>query len=202
MNGLIDHLRNVYAPLGMIVYGSYSNGTQSEESDFDALLICREGEFRHDTTVVDGVLLDVFIYSLDAITQTEDYGEFVQIYDGIVVEDDSRTASRLMENVRRFVNEYPKTTPDEKADLQIWCKKMLHRATRCDAEGAYRAHWLLVDSLEIYCNTRDIFYFGPKKTINWMKHHDPTGFGLFSNALRNKTELSAWISYIFEEEET
>lgn len=32
---------------------------------------------------------------------------------------------------------------------------MLERAARGDAEGLYRAPWLLTDSLEIYCVMRD-----------------------------------------------
>ena len=32
------------------------------------------------------------------------------------------------------------------------CKKMLLRTLRSDAEGLYRWHWVLIDSLEIFCD--------------------------------------------------
>lgn len=198
MKALTEYLINTYHPAGMILYGSYSNGTQNEESDFDALLICREGEYHHDTSIVNGVQLDVFIYSAESVSKATDMEEFIQIYDGVVMLDECGMASGLKDRVRNYVASLPKKTPEEKADLESWCRKMLHRASRSDAEGLYRAHWLLVDSLSIYCDIWDQFYFGPKKTILHMEKNDPTGFWLFSEALKDQTGLRAWIDYIFE----
>ena len=192
---MIAYLLRTYDPVGLICYGSYQNGTQNEQSDFDALLLTRGGEYVHDTSVVDGVRLDVFVYPLGSVLNPED---LVQIYDGAVIMDETGVAQTLVQQVRRYVDHYPKKTEAEKAELKAWCEKMCVRARRGDAEGAYRAHWLLTDSLQIYCDVRDRFCFGPKKTILQMQQDDPKGFGLLCDAMENHEHLDSWINYIFE----
>lgn len=195
MEQLIGYLRATYAPIGIICYGSYRDGTQNEQSDFDALLLCRDGKRTHDTSVFDGVRLDVFVYPTDGELQPE---ELVQIYDGAVILDADGSAARLIGKVRRYVDTYPKKTPEEKAELKSWCDKMLCRAEREDTEGLYRGHWLLTDSLQIYCDMRDRFYFGPKKTILRMQKDDPVAFALLSEAMKKRDGLRPWIRYIFD----
>ena len=94
------------------------------------------------------------------------------------------------------MDSYPKKSPDEKAELRSWCDKMLCRAKRRDPEGMYRSHWLLTDSLEIYCDMRDRFYFGPKKTIRLLKKEDYRGFTLFCNAMEDHNCMDSWINYV------
>lgn len=195
MDNLIAYLRKTYDPVGMICYGSYRDGTQNEQSDFDALLLIREGNYIHDTSVVDGVRLDVFVYPLNWKFVPED---FVQIYDGAVIMDENGAAEALVQQVHQFVDKYPQKTPEEKEELKNWCEKMLIRSKRADVEGLYRGHWLLTDSLQIYCDLRDRFYFGPKKTILRMQKDDPAGFALLCNAMENRSRLDSWIDYIFE----
>ena len=200
MRSLIAYLEKKYAPLGLICYGSYSDGTQTTESDFDALLICRDREPCHDMEVVDGVKLDVFVYPEEYIRNARDLDAFIQIYDGEVVLDQTGGALELLERVRRHVDAASKKTPEEKAELKNWCLKMLARSKRGDAEGLYRGHWLLTDSLQIYCDLRDRFYFGPKKTIQWLKEKDFPGYDLLSQALEDLNRLENWIQYIIDEQ--
>ena len=195
MENIISYLRKTYNPAGMICYGSYRDGTQNEQSDFDALLLTKEGNYIHDTSVVDGVRLDVFVYPLSWEFTLDD---FVQIYDGAVIVDENGAATALVQQVRQFVDKYPTKTPEEKEELKNWCSKMLHRSKRGDAEGSYRSHWLLTDSLQIYCDLRDRFYFGPKKTILRMQKEDPEGFTLLCNAMENRCHLEPWINYMLE----
>ena len=195
MENLIAYLRRTYDPAGLICYGSYQNGTQNEHSDFDALLLTCGGQCVHDTSVVDGVRLDVFVYPLGNILNPED---FVQVYDGAVIIDENGAAQTLLQQVRQYVDHYPKKTETEKAELKAWCEKMLCRASREDAEGLYRGHWLLTDSLQIYCDIRDWLYFGPKKTIQKMQEDDPEGFRLLYGAMEDRRHLKPWIDYIFE----
>ena len=195
MENIISYLHRTYHPVGMICYGSYRDGTQNEQSDFDALLLTREGDYIHDTSMVDGVRLDVFVYPLDWNFAPED---FVQLYDGAVVTDGTGAAAQLLQQVRQYVDNYPKKSPEEKGELKSWCSKMLLRSKRGDAEGAYRAHWLLTDSLQIYCDIRDRFYFGPKKTILRMQKEDPEGFVLLCNAMEDRRRLDPWINYMLE----
>lgn len=195
MENIIAHLCETYDPTGMILYGSYRDGTQNEQSDFDALLLTCGGGYTHDTSVVDGVRLDVFVYPEDSTTKPED---FIQLYDGAVVIDETGSAAALMCKVRQYVDGFPRKTPEEKAELRNWCEKMLMRAERSDAEGLYRGHWLLTDSLQIYCDIRDRFYFGPKKTMLRMQADDPHGFSLLCHAMEGRNHLEPWIKYIFE----
>mgnify|MGYP002508212092 CR=1 FL=1 len=44
-----------YSPLSIILYGSYANGTNNLNSDFDALVISHHHEEFHDTSFVNGI---------------------------------------------------------------------------------------------------------------------------------------------------
>lgn len=193
MQNIIDYLQRTYNPVGLILYGSYCDGTQNDQSDFDALVLIRCGSYIHDTSVIDDVWLDVFVYPLDSKLRPED---FVQIYDGKVLMDETGMAGELLLQVRQYVDDSPEKTVEEKEELKCWCEKMLCRACRDDAEGQYRAHWVLTDSLQIYCDVRDRFYFGPKKTIARMQQDDPEGFSLFCDAMKDRNYLKCWIRHV------
>lgn len=62
-------------------------------------------------------------------------------------------------------------------------------------EGVYRLHWLLVDTLEIYCDLKGKFYFGPKKALKQMEQTDEVSANIYFKALQDPTEenVSAWI---------
>ena len=62
MDQIIEYLKQLYDPISIIVYGSYADGTNHLNSDFDALVISRSNRTFHDTAFVDGTQLDVFIY--------------------------------------------------------------------------------------------------------------------------------------------
>ena len=194
MDRFIKYLREKYNPVAMICYGSYRDGTQNDQSDFDALVLTRGGSYAHDTSIVEGVRLDVFVYPRGLDFAPEDV---LQIYDGAVITDETGAAAELVRRVHEYVDEFPGKTPEEKTELKNWCEKMLVRAKRGDAEGQYRSHWLLTDSLQIYCDVRDRFYFGPKKTMQRMEKDDPVGYGLLCDAMTDHTRLDSWIKYIF-----
>ena len=59
---LLKYIQETYNPLSIILYGSYANGTNNLNSDFDALVITADHERFHDTSFVDGIPLDVFVY--------------------------------------------------------------------------------------------------------------------------------------------
>lgn len=62
MERVIKYIKDKYNPLCIILYGSYADGTNNLNSDFDALVIAADPEQFHDTSFVDGVPLDVFVY--------------------------------------------------------------------------------------------------------------------------------------------
>lgn len=199
MDSIIAYLKEKYSPLAMITYGSYSNHTNNLHSDFDALLICEKGKAvtHHDTSFVEGIQLDVFLYEKDAFSHDEDISEIVQIWDGRIEFDTEGIAKDWINRANLYIKKQAVKTAEEKAELKQWCYKMAERTKRGDAEGVYRWHWLLVDSLEIYCNVRDMYYFGPKKTILSLKKQDETGYRLYDRALREPDALVPWLKHVF-----
>lgn len=196
MKEIYEYFMQTYHPLAIITYGSYSSHTNNLHSDYDAVLICDKTERFHDTNVIAGVRLDVWGYERKWIENLTDFGKLIQIWDGTIVLDTDNIAEKLQKQVISYIENQPKKTEEEKEDLKLWCKKMMERTCRGDAEGMFRWHWLLVDSLEIYCDVRDLYYFGPKKTLLRMKETDEIGYALYDAALRKQEKLEQWISYL------
>ena len=62
MEQIIEYIKRNYNPISIILYGSYANGTNNLNSDFDSLVISYDHEQFHDTSFVNGIQLDVFVY--------------------------------------------------------------------------------------------------------------------------------------------
>lgn len=198
MEHIIEYLRQKYTPLGMIIYGSFADGSNNDHSDFDVLVITENGSEVHDNTIVDGIMLDAFIYPKAKFFGEFDCEDFVQIFDGRIVFDTDSIATKLQAEVREYVNSIqPKTYAENKTNVE-WCEKMLLRAARGDAEGYFRWHWLLTESLEIYCDVLGLRYFGPKKSIKRMQEEDPESAKIYEKALVSfdHAALSEWISHL------
>lgn len=199
MEKIIHFLKETYAPLSIIVYGSYANGTNNLNSDFDALVITHEGVKKHITDIIDGVKLDVFVYPAELFKDTDVCQEFIQIFDGNIVLDTDDIGLNLKNNVTEYIKKTTNKPREEIHDEIIWCKKMLERTKRNDVEGAYRYHWLLVDSLQIFFSIINQYYFGPKKSLNFLQEEYPTAYELYSNALTTPLSyetLEPWITYM------
>ena len=82
MERMIEYIQKKYDPHTMILYGSYADGTNDLNSDFDALVIASNHEYFHDTSFVDGVQLDVFVYPSAYFEGDYSCADFVQIFDG------------------------------------------------------------------------------------------------------------------------
>jgi len=197
MNGILDYLKKKYAPLAVIVYGSWRDGTNGQHSDFDALVVARSAE-GHDTSLVDGVPLDVFIYPPEALGADADLDAMVPIEDGAVVTDTDGIGAELQRRVRQYIASLPQKTAEEIRSDVAWCRKMCLRAGRGDAEGWYRLHWLLTDSLSVFCDVTGRRYLGPKKSLAWMEREHPEAFDLYRRALtqQDREALDAWVGYL------
>ena len=198
MEHILRYIQETYAPLSIILYGSYADGTNGLNSDFDALVITADHERFHDTSFVDGILLDVFVYPAKYFESSYSCEDFVQIFDGRIVTDSSGIGKALQETVRAYLKNRPgKTGAELQADID-WCVKMSARAKRCDCEGLFRWHWLLIDSLEIFCDIMHQPYLGPKKALKWMEKAHPEAFDRYKRALQNfqMDDLDEWIGYI------
>ena len=200
MQDILSYLAAQYDPVAIVVYGSFADGTSNLFSDFDALLITPGGERRHDDRFVDCTQLDVFVHPLADFQGDYDPAEYVQVYGGQILLDRDGVAEKLLEKVRRHVDGQAKKTREELSFNVSWCEKMLRRAERADAEGCFRRHWLLTESLEIYTELRGWPYLGPKKALGQLEKKDKAAFAVYEKALTegDYPSLAAWIGQIRE----
>lgn len=195
MDEILEYIKRAYSPLSVILYGSYADGSNQSSSDFDALVISKDHAFFHDTSVVCGIRLDVFVYPTSYFEAEFDCGELIQIFDGKILLDTAGRGENLQKQVLSYLEQRPRKTDEEIKDQISWCRKMLIRAQRSDAEGMFRWHWLLTDSLEIFCDAVGHAYFGPKKALKWMETAYPQEFACYKAALFELSEksLQSWI---------
>lgn len=195
MQSILDYLMRTYAPEAILLYGSFANGTNNAHSDFDALVIADAPE-GHDASTVDGTVLDVWVYPPETFSGHFAPEDFVQIFDGKIVLDKYGTAEKVQQAVLSYLQQLPTPGEEENRQNLDWCQKMMSRTTRGDAEGYYRWHWLLTESLQIYCDIRHQHYFGPKKAMRWMQTAYPADFDCYQAALMQfgQESLTEWVA--------
>lgn len=91
---------------------------------FDALIIAGK-EKAHDSSIVDGVVLDVFVYPAETFSADYDPEEFVQVWDGKIVLDEHGITGQLKAKVLDYIEHLPKKTVTEVAQKVEWPKKTL-----------------------------------------------------------------------------
>jgi hypothetical protein len=101
---------------------------------FDALIIAGK-EKAHDSSIVDGVVLDVFVYPTETFSADYDPEEFVQVWDGKTVLDEHGIAGQLKAKVLDYIENLPKKTVTEVAQEVEWCEKTLRLMEKSDAEA-------------------------------------------------------------------
>ena len=198
MEQIIEYIKQKYNPLSIILYGSYANETNNLNSDFDSLVISYDHEQFHDTSFVNGIQLDVFVYPASYFDGDFDCNDFIQIFDGRIVEDSDEKGKALQTKVLSYLQNRPQKSKVEIEASIDWCIKMLARVKRYDVEGMFRWHWVLIDSLEIFCDIMQHPYLGPKKSLKWMEENHPIAFACYKKALKDfgMDSLENWIAYI------
>lgn len=195
---IINYIIEKYDPEIFIIYGSYVDGSNNENSDLDGIIFTNKKCEFHNGEIVDGVMLDVFIHHTSEFNNRIDFSRYVQIFDGKILIDKTGRGRKLLEGVKNFIANNSTMPNDIKIQSMKWCKKMLMRTKRNDAEGYFRWHWLIMDSLELYCNFKDKYYFGPKKTLIYMEKEDSKAYELYNKALSSLDyqALENWILYL------
>lgn len=179
---LITYLMKEHHCHTIILYGSYSTGDYTSESDVDVVGFADSFREKNDTSLFLGKQLDAWIYPTKKHRQAE---QFLQLHQGEVLLDERNIATRLLKDIDRLVHRGPGQISDnEKTFLIAWLWKMEKRSRKNDIEGNYRRNWLLVDSLEIYFELKGVWYFGPKKSLAWLEEHDKKGYALFQQAFK------------------
>ncbi|MDU2566408.1 MULTISPECIES: nucleotidyltransferase domain-containing protein [Anaerococcus] len=192
---IITYLKEKYNPLTIALYGSYADGTYNQNSDFDCLIIVKYKDYSHDDHLIDNVRLDCFIYTEDEI-KTKSIEEFITIYKANIIYD-TGIGKQLKSEVEKYVDSF---TYKDKEFLVSWIKKTLWRIGSVDDDSNFRAITFLSESLEDYCLLRDIFYFGSKKSIKYLKKEDKIGYNLFYKAISTRTNDSIidWGEHIIQ----
>lgn len=194
---IIQYLIDKYSPSVLISYGSFADGSANAGSDYDALLVY-DGRECHDGSVIDGTPLDVFCYPAESFSGDYDPEKYLGVFDGKILIDTDSLGQSIKDRVRGFIDSMPKKDTDELRHEIEWCRKMLIRSGRGDAEGFFRWHWVLIDSLEIYFDIIGKRYYGPKKSLRRLCETDGVEFALYEAAMREFTRdtLEKWIAYL------
>ncbi|MCH5354033.1 MAG: nucleotidyltransferase domain-containing protein [Acutalibacter sp.] len=198
MERILEYLKKTYHPNSILLYGSYADGTNDETSDFDCMLIVSKKDKNHDDAVIDGIQLDCFIFTEDEL-QSEDINTFLTAYNSNIVLDNGIGAD-LKRRVHEYVEKHADTPKEEKDFLISWIQKTVARITKNDDEGNMRAVSFLAESLADYYILRDIFYFGSKKAIQYLKKEDAEGYAFFHDAvtLKSNASIIKWAEYVIK----
>ena len=121
---IIEYIKRNYNPISIILYGSYADGTNNLNSDFDSLVISYDHEQFHDTSFVNGIQLDVFVYPVSYFDGEFDCDDFVQIFDGkIIVDSNERGKALQMKVISHIQNRPQKSKAEIDAISLFWSEK-------------------------------------------------------------------------------
>ena len=121
MNHIIEYIKQKYDPCSIILYGSYADGTNNLNSDFDALVLSYNYDQFHDTSFVNGVQLDLFVYPVSYFDEAYDCNDFIQIFDGRIIMDSNDRGKTLQAKVLSYLQDQPQKPREEIAAGVDWC---------------------------------------------------------------------------------
>lgn len=191
------YLVETYDPKAVLFMGSYMDGTADEFSDFDCVIIVPNKTCSRDESVINGVMLDCDIYSIEEVLTEEPATNALKCHDAEIVLDDG-IGMIFKAKVKLKLEEIRVTTPEEKKQIRCWMEKTSKRSFMADDNGNFRAVMLLWESLPYYFMLRDLDYFGGKKAIRYLKVNDPKGYSLLHKALETKDpyDIKAWSDHV------
>ncbi|MBY6036918.1 nucleotidyltransferase domain-containing protein [Fictibacillus nanhaiensis] len=193
------YLMQKYRCHTIILYGSYSRGDFTDESDLDIVCFSDTTDDKNDVEAFEDIQLDVWIYNTKKMNNPE---EFLRVHEGRTLLNERSLAEKFLLEIQDTYKKGPKQlSNEERVFLKSWLKKMYIRSTKNDIEGNYRFHWMLKDSLEIYFELKGLWYFGPKSSFVWLRANDEMAYALFNNALArdaNQNSIEQLFDYINE----
>jgi predicted nucleotidyltransferase len=187
LSRVVVDLQERYSPHTIILYGSRARGDCTPSSDIDIVCFVESTTAIQTSTSLDlkdardfeGLYLDAWVYSSDAISASTD--DLLRVADGYCLYDAQGWGEAFLKELQKRIQEGPKPlSASEIQHTKQWVNKMVERAKNLDIESLYRRYWLAVDLLQIYFDLRGQWYFGPKKSLAWLREHDSIGYKLFS----------------------
>ncbi len=186
----VAYLQKVYKPHTIIVYGSRATGDATSTSDIDIACFCDKPMTSKDARLIGGMDLDAWIYATEAMNASS--REFFKLIDGYSVLDEQKLWLPFHHKIAAQIAKGPNAISNEDRSHKIqWIAKMLKRVQQNDVEALYRKNWLAFDLLETYFEFRNEWYFGPKKSFQWLEIHDPEVLCLFKAVYAQPDNLHA-----------
>ncbi len=185
---VLADLQEKYNPHTIILYGSRARGDYTPSSDIDVVCFVEGATPIEDARDFEGFYLDAWVYSSNAMSATTD--EFLRFADGYCLYDSAGCGEAFLKELQQRIEQGPKQLSSaEIQHTKQWVYKMLERARSSDVESLYRRYWLAVDLLQIYFDLRGQWYFGPKKSLAWLREHDFIGYQLFSQVYEHSIKF-------------
>ncbi len=185
---VVADLQEKYNAHTVILYGSRARGDHTPSSDIDIVCFVEGATPSQDARDFEGLYLDAWVYSSESMSASND--DLLRVADGYCLYDlEGHGAAFLQQLKQRIEQGSKKLSASEINHLKQWVYKMLERAKSSEIESLYRRYWLAVDLLQIYFDLRGQWYFGPKKSLAWLKEHDSVGYQLFSKVYRHSIRV-------------
>jgi predicted nucleotidyltransferase len=195
---VVADLQAKYKPEIVILYGSRARGDNTPKSDIDVACFTESTKPIKDARDFEGLYLDAWVYSSKTMSAAND--ELLRLADGYCLYDLEGKGAAFLQELQQRISQGTKqlSTADIEHTKQ-WIEKMFDRAQNSDIESLYRRYWLAIDLLQIYFNLRGQWYFGPKKSLSWLKENNSVGYDLFSQVYSheiNLSDLSELVEYV------
>lgn len=203
MNSIIEqvkaYLTDKYDCHTLILYGSYAEGDFSSDSDLDVIGFSDNEDDLNDTTMIGGVQLDAWIKGTSQLDMPQAY---IHTLNSIILLDERGLGHNFTtEIIKIFEKGTDPISTNQREFLKAWLVKMQRRTLRSDAEGLYRYHWMLKDSLEIYFELKNLWFLGVKKSLKWLEKNEPEVFVMFEDSFRGEVgcnESKKLINYLVQ----
>ena len=200
MENIVAYLKEKYRLSSLIVSGDYAEGAVNPASVFEAVGLGPTSPYAHEDGIVDGVKLDVLIYPRDIFYGEIALDEFEQLHEGLVALNEDGMGQWLKNMIANQIASIPMKPDEAVADSLHWCEAMAERARVHDAEGFFCRHWLLTDSVEIYCDVCSLPFLSPRRTMSKMAKSDPEAAQIHLAAMGSMDDraLDAWVELLKE----
>ncbi len=198
MENIAAYLKEKYRLTSLVVSGDYAEGAVNPASVFEAVGLGPTSPYAHEESTVDGVKLDVLIYPRDIFYGEIALDEFEQLHEGLVLLNEDGMGQWLKNMIGKQIESIPMKPDEAVADSLHWCDAMAEQAAKRDAEGYFCRHWLLTDSVEVYCDVCGLPFLSPRKTMSKMAKNDPEAAKIHLAALSGMDDesLKAWVELL------
>lgn len=191
IENLIKKLIDKYRCEIIILYGSHSENQADEYSDIDLAIISDQvteinfyEEYDQEKFIDYLVIPKKQMMDFFKLQQAKQDQIFKQLYSGIVLYQENSLGTTLLAKIAEIIAQGPyPLTCEEKSEKILWINKMLIRTHSKDTVRIFRSYELFTGLLESYFSLRDTWYFGVRKSFNFLKKHDTLTFDLFYKIL-------------------